>query len=166
MGTYQTQTISMEIAIGPFGADTTPGNILSPGHMCLFYYHHYSSPYLYWSNPAFPKHSAVLWDRCLSAFCAPLCWKAAAAWLGGERSSPSGKERRAAASGYGKIAQEPPELSESPLQPLWGALLRVSTVLGFRLLCHLSPKSELLIELLPSSGDIPCCHHSFWQQHK
>jgi len=57
-------------------------------------------------------------------------------------------------------------MSESLLQALRGALLRVSTVLGFRLLCHLSPKSELLSEPLPSTGDVPCCHHFFWQQHK
>lgn len=68
--TYQPQTTPMEIAIGPFGADTMPGNMLSPGHVCPLYHHHYSYPYLYWSNPAFPKHNAVLWDGCLSAFCA------------------------------------------------------------------------------------------------
>lgn len=46
---------------------------------------------------------------------------------GGERSSPAERERRAAASGYGKTSQEPPEPSVPRLQPLREALLGVST---------------------------------------
>lgn len=177
MGTSHPQTAPTELSRvlpKPLGADITPGDTPSPNH-------HSPRPYFQRPNPAFLHRIVVLRDACFlfvlffprhhTGKAAPKPGAhpgtAAARPGGGRAEQPHGDERRAAASGYGKTSQEPPEPSVPRLQPLREALLGVSTARASLHSPRASPrclvsgssvtsqKTELLLEPPPGARTSP-----------